>query len=260
MKALKRRLQAKQTVIGSWLSFNYTATAEIVSKAGFEFVVVDMEHPATGTEGAWQLIQIIELCGSVPLVRVGANDPLLIKHALDSGAHGVVVPMVNTVEDAKRAIQAAYYPPVGTRGVGLWRAQGYGAGFEAYKSRAIHETIVVAQIEHYLAVENLDLILDLDGIDAFIVGPYDLSGSVGDPGNFRNPRFLACLEKVQRVLQNHAKPGGFHLVHPSLCGGELQEKVRMGARFLVYGADEVFFSSTIAEHVAHLRELELLSK
>jgi 2-dehydro-3-deoxyglucarate aldolase len=252
MPPLKERLARKEPCLGSWVSFDYTATTEFMARQGFEYLVVDLEHTAIGAEGMWRLIQVIELAGSVPLVRVGANDPLLIKRALDSGAHGVLVPMIMNRAEAEAAVRAAYYPPRGTRGVGLWRAQEYGAGFDRYKARAAAETVVILQIEHWRAVDQLEDILSVEGVDGFMIGPYDLSGSLGDPGNFQNSKFLACLEKVEQLAREHRKPAGYHIVHTDPEGRQLREKLTAGYRFIIYGTDMIFFTQRIGEEYGNM--------
>lgn len=255
MPSLKERLARKEPCLGSWLSFDYAATAEFMARQGFDYLVVDMEHTAIGAEGMWRLIQVIELAGSVPLVRVGANDPLLIKRALDSGAHGVLVPMIMNRAEAEAAVRAALYPPRGTRGVGLWRAQEYGAGFDRYKARAAAETVVILQIEHWRAVDQLEDILAVEGVDGFMIGPYDLSGSLGDPGNFQNPKYLACLEKVEHLAREHPKPAGYHIVHTDPEGRQLRDKLAAGYRFLIYGTDMIFFTAKAAAEAALMRRV-----
>ena len=133
MGKLKDKLRKKQLSIGSWMSLGDTSIAEIMAKAGFDWLVIDMEHSAISTEQCQELIRIVDLCGSSPLVRIGENNPLLIKRAMDAGAHGIIVPMVNSRNDAENAVSALKYPPSGTRGVGLSRAQGYGTSFNKYK-------------------------------------------------------------------------------------------------------------------------------
>ena len=132
MKSLKERLRKKEVTIGSWITLGHPSVAEIMAKAGFDWLTVDMEHSAITLHQAQQLIQVIELSGVVPLVRVGENDPNLIKRVMDAGAHGVIVPMVNSKEDAEKAVRSVKYPPRGFRGVGLARAQKYGADFEGF--------------------------------------------------------------------------------------------------------------------------------
>ena len=244
MKLLKQKLGSKDVTIGSWISFGFTQTCEIMAKAGFDWLVIDMEHTTIDHTHCLHLIQVIESNGIAPLVRVGANNPLLIKRAMDAGAHGVIVPMVNTVEDAQKAIDALYYPPAGSRGVGLGRAQDYGVGFEYYKEWANNETVFIPQIEHFDGVNNLEGILALDKVDGFIIGPYDLSGSLGVPGEWDNPAVIEALDKVNEVLIEYEKPGGYHVVHSN--HDELEQRIKQGYRFIAYGDDMVFFAETIA--------------
>jgi 2-keto-3-deoxy-L-rhamnonate aldolase RhmA len=242
--SLKTKLKSKELTIGSWLSFGFTQTCEIMSNAGFEWLVIDMEHTAIDHDQCLSLIQIIESNNVTPLVRVGANDPLLIKRAMDAGAHGVIVPMVNSVKDAQKAIDSLYYPPVGNRGVGLGRAQDYGVGFEEYKKWSEEGTIFIAQIEHIEGVNNLENILALEQVDGCIVGPYDLSASLGKPGKWDHPSVIEALEKTNEVLMKNEKPGGFHVVHSN--HKELKHRIAQGYTFIAYGDDMVFFAETIA--------------
>lgn len=250
---LKRKLAARELTIGSWLSFSHPALIEMMAHAGFEWLAVDMEHTAIDFADAQQAIQIIDLAGCVPLVRVGANDPLLIKRAMDAGAHGVIVPMVNSADDARRAVEAVYYPPRGSRGVGLSRAQRYGAGFPAYREWAEAHSVVVVQIEHIRAVENLDRILAQEGVDGFLVGPYDLSASLNLPGQFGHPTVAAALAEIQRALAGGTQAGGYHVVHSDR--DELQARIRQGYTFIAYGDDMVFFAEKSAAEGAFARGL-----
>ena len=198
---LKKKLRRKTVTVGSWITIGHTAIAEIMAKAGFDWLAVDMEHSVITLHEAQQLIQVIELSGVAPLVRVGENSAYLIKRVMDAGAHGVIVPMINTKEDARNAVNAVKYPPLGTRGVGLARAQGYGMDFERYKNRVNRDSVVIAQIEHIKAIENLEDILSTEGIDAFFVGPYDLSGSLGIPGQLKHPKVVKALERVMKIAK-----------------------------------------------------------
>ncbi len=240
---LKKRIAAGELTVGSWLSFGYPGVCEVMATAGFDWLVVDMEHTAIDVSQAQQLIQIIDLAGCVPLVRVGENDPLAIKRAMDAGAHGVIVPMVNTVEEARAAASSVRYPPAGTRGVGLGRAHGYGLAFEKYKSWAEQETILIVQIEHIEGVQNLEEILAVDGVDGFIVGPYDLSGSLGRPGDFTHPQVAAALERVRQIMNDSPKVGGYHIVHSNRP--ELPARIDQGYRFIAYGDDMVFLAEKV---------------
>lgn len=238
MQSLKSKLRNKELTIGSWITLGHPSVAEIMAKAGFDWLTVDMEHSAITLHQAQQLIQVIELAGCVPLVRVGVNDATLIKRVMDAGAHGVIVPMVNTWEEAEKAVNAVKYPPVGNRGVGLARAQGYGTTFEDYKKWVQDESVVIVQVEHIEAVNNLEDILSVEGVDAFIIGPYDLSGSLGVPGEFEHPDTIAALERVQRVSNALNAVSGYHVIPPEL--NALKEKIDEGYRFIAFSLDILF--------------------
>jgi 2-dehydro-3-deoxyglucarate aldolase len=240
---LKQKLAQRRLTVGSWLSIASPETAEIMLGGGYDWLAIDMEHTAIGTEAMAKMIQVVALGGRPVLVRVGANDTLLIKRAMDAGATGVIVPMINSVDDARRAVDSLYYPPRGKRGVGLARAQGYGRNFEAYRTWADAESVLVVQIEHHEGVRNLDAILAVDGVDAFMIGPYDLSGSLGRPGDFDSPAVAAALAEVRAVMQRASKPGGLHIVHPDPA--TLHTRVAEGYRFIVYGVDQIFFANAV---------------
>jgi 2-dehydro-3-deoxyglucarate aldolase len=250
---LKTKLLRRKLSIGSWLSWGFSPTTEIMAKAGFDWLVVDMEHTAIDYAEAQQMIQTIDLAGCIPLVRVGDNDPLIIKRVLDCGAHGVVVPMINSPDEAKRAVDAAYYPPKGSRGVGLSRAQEYGMGFPAYRDKALEETVVIVQIEHIQGVENLEAILAVDGVDGFIVGPYDLSGSLGHPGNFAHPEVQKALAHVVTVMRASSKPGGYHVV--ATDHDELRQRIQDGYTFVAYGDEMVMFAEKVDVEKQFLKSL-----
>ncbi len=179
---LKNRLIAGETTIGSWLTIGNSAIAEIMAGAGFDWLTIDMEHSAITLEQAQQMIQTIDAYDVASLIRVGENNPNIIKRAMDTGAHGVIVPMITSREEAERAVKSVKYPPHGYRGVGLARAQRYGRDFPAYEKWNREQSVVILLIEHIDAVNNLEAILTVPSVDAFIVGPYDLSGSMGKIG------------------------------------------------------------------------------
>jgi len=129
---LKKRLRKRELTFGTWQTIGDPSISEILCQAGFDWITIDMEHSAITVQQAQNLIRVIDLTGAAPLVRVGVNDPTEIKRVMDAGAEGVIVPMVNSEEDALRATRAVHYPPAGFRGVGLTRAQGYGTTFNEY--------------------------------------------------------------------------------------------------------------------------------
>lgn len=239
--------------IGSWLSFGNTSTCEMMAKAGFDWLVIDMEHTAIGIGDAQQMIQIIDLAGCAPLVRVGGNEEGLIKRVMDAGAFGVIVPMVNSKEDAQKAVNSVRYPPAGTRGAGLGRAQSFGMDFEKYREWVEQESVLIVQIEHIQAVKNIDEILAVDGVDGFIVGPYDLSASLGVPGQLEHRSVAAALEEVKRAVRKGGKAGGFHVVHSD---HDLMLKIiKDGYRFIAYGDDMVFLGEKIKQETQFLKRI-----
>ena len=251
---LKKKIVNCELTVGSWITLGHPSIAEIMTRAGFDWLTVDMEHSVITLDQAQALIQVIELSGCTPLVRVGDNDPNLIKRVMDAGAHGVIVPMVNSREDAERAVSAVKYPPKGTRGVGLARAQGYGLGFEDYKNRVNNDSIVIVQIEHIKAVENLDGILGVDGVDGFMVGPYDLSGSVGRPGEFEHPEVRSALRRIMEISGKTNKAAGYHVVPPDT--GMLRKKVEEGYRILAFSLDTMFLGQTCKELMQAVRGIK----
>ncbi len=245
MKNLKNKLRRNQLTIGSWITLGDTAIAEIMSKSGFDWLAIDMEHSAITISEAQQLIQIIELSHVVPLVRVGRNDPYLIKRVMDAGAYGVIVPMVNTKTDGLNAVSAVKYPPLGKRSVGLGRAQGYGLEFEKYKEWINKGSIVIAQVEHIKAVENLKEILSIPEIDGTIVGPYDLSASLGIPGEFNRPEIKKAIKSYETLCKAMDKPMGFHVVPPS--AGAANYYIKRGYAFLAVGIDTLYLGQKCKE-------------
>jgi 2-keto-3-deoxy-L-rhamnonate aldolase RhmA len=250
-KTLKKRLEKRELTIGSWIQIPSPIVAEIMAGAGFDWLVIDTEHSAIGIDQAFSLIQTIGLAGCVPLVRLSVNDATLIKRVMDCGAHGIIVPNVNSPQEAKNAVEATKYPPEGKRGVGLFRAQGYGSDFERYKNRQKTNTIVIVQIEHIDGVENLEAILKTKGVDGFIIGPYDLSASLGIPGKFEHPDFKKAFNKIQRVSRNMGALMGTHIVNPDTS--EVKKRIRDGYRFIAFGIDTLMLGVSFREALNSIR-------
>jgi len=221
--------------IGSWITLGHPAIAEIMSKAGYEWLVVDLEHSVITIREAEDLIRIIDLAGVIPLVRLTSNNNDQIKRVMDAGAKGIIVPMVNSPEQAQQAIEAVKYPPDGKRGIGLARAQGYGAKFQKYLEWQKENTVVIVQIEHIDAVNNIDAIFSVDGVDGFIIGPYDLSGSLGIPGQFDHPDYIAAVDKINVEAKKMNVMSGIHIIEPN--PDLLKQRIKEGYRFIAYSLD-----------------------
>ena len=241
----------KEISIGSWITLGHLSIAEIMADAGFDWLCIDMEHSVIDNYTAEQLIAIIEAKGCVPYGRVGENDPLIIKRVLDAGAKGVIVPMINSAEDARKAVDSVKYPPVGTRGVGLARAQGYGFNFEKYARKVNDETTVIAQIEHVEAVNNLEEILKVDGIDGTIIGPYDLSGSLGKPGEYDDPKVHQVLDRYEEISRMADKAMGYHVIKPD--GRLVLKKIKAGYTFIAFSLDTLFLGSMCRQELDKLK-------
>lgn len=233
--SLKNKLKSNVLTIGSWITLGHTSIAEILANAGFDWLVVDMEHTTISIEQAGELIRVIDLCGVAPLVRLTSNHPDQIKRVMDAGAHGIVVPMVNSVDDAVRAVASTRYAPRGIRGVGLARAQKYGAGFGDYLKWQEDGPVVIVQIEHQDALDHLESIISVPGVDGFIIGPYDLSCSMGIPGEFERLEFKEAMNRILSTGLRMNCPAGLHIVEPDQA--RLRQVIADGYRFIAYSVD-----------------------
>ncbi len=245
----------RSPLIGSWITLAHPSIAEIMAKAGFDWLAVDMEHSVITIREAEELIRVIDLVGVVPLVRLTSNNSDQIKRVMDAGAHGIIVPMVNSARDAITAVESIKYPPMGKRGIGLARAQGYGKQFQEYFDWEKEGSTVIVQVEHIDAVNNLEEIFSIDGVDGYIVGPYDLSGSMGIPGEFEHPDFLSVLEKIQLVADKMNMTGGIHVIEPE--PDQLKQRLEEGFRFIAYSLDFKMLDVTSRKGLEHIKKIKL---
>lgn len=252
---VKEKLKNNQLTIGSWVTLSHISIPEIMATAGFDWLAIDMEHSVIEFSDAQVLISLIEARNMVPLVRVGENNGYLIKRVMDAGAYGVIVPMVNKKDDAVKAVRAVKYPPYGNRGVGLARAQKYGVGFEEYKSKLNEDSIVIVQIEHIDAVRNLEEIISVEGVDGCIIGPYDLSGSLGIAGQFGHPDMLNAVSRIEETCKNKKFPLGFHVIQPD--HKLVEDKIAKGYRFIAFSIDFMFLGNKCREEMKGLRNKDL---
>ena len=250
--SLKSKLKNNELTLGSWVTIGHPAVVDIMASAGFEWLVIDMEHTSIDLTMAHNLIATIQANGMKALVRVSKNEEVIINRILDMGADGIVVPMVKSKRDALEAIDYAKYPPVGKRGVGLFRAQKYGLGFGAYKKWVNDELVIIAQIEHIEAVHNIEEIITTDGIDGVIIGPYDLSGSMGYPGEYDRSDVKEAIAKVLKVCKEQNFPSGFHVIESNPT--KLQDRISEGCTFLAYSLDFFFLGDSAREGMKTIKE------
>jgi 2-dehydro-3-deoxyglucarate aldolase len=211
-----------------------------------------MEHSSIDLNNLLPLIISIEKNDMVPLVRLGENNANSIKRLMDAGAYGVIVPNICNSGDVIAAVNATKYPPAGTRGVGLYRAQGYGKKFEEYMQWLDSESVVIVQIEHIDAVRNIDEIFSVHGIDAFIIGPYDLSGSMGKPGKFNDDEVQEAMDQVLQAGEKYGIPAGFHSV--SSDPKEAMKYKNKGFKLLGFSLDSIFLGD------AAIKAMNILKK
>ena len=243
INSIRQLLSANQSSVGSWMQIPHASVAEIMGQAGYDWVAVDMEHGAVSVHQLPDLFRALELGGTLPLVRLAHGHPKDCKQALDAGAGGVIVPMVESAAQLKAVRDACRWPPAGTRGVGFSRANLFGKHFEAYREEA-QAPLLVAMIEHSRAVDNLEKILAVDGLDAILIGPYDLSASMGRTGQFDDPDFIQTMERIRTLCQQANTPCGVHVVMPD--ADELKQRINEGYLFLAYSIDAVMLSSVVS--------------
>ena len=228
----RNRLRRGELLRGVLLNLPSAAVAEILAGAGFDWLFIDGEHGAIDTGELVAILQAVER-DIACVVRVPSLDVAAIKRALDMGAAAVMVPQVETAEQAAEAVRFARYAPQGDRGMGLARAHRYGFGFRDYVAAANDAIAVIVQAEHARAVENIDRIAAVPGLDAVFLGPYDLSSSLGHPGELDHPRVVEAIEHVTRRCQAAGMPLGFFGVD----AGAVKPFIARGYTLICAGVD-----------------------
>ena len=218
--------------IGTLISMASMDAVDVLSQCGFDWMFLDLEHSSLSHSQAKSLLQVVA-GRAFMLPRVAENSPVEIQKALDIGCDGVIVPRVNSRSDAENAVRHAKYPPEGERSVGIGRAQDYGINFKNSVESANSNLCVIVQIEHARAVENMDDILTVPGIDAVFIGPYDLSGTMNALGRVTDARVQSAIQHVRSRCLAKDIPYGIFAMTPEACAKELSE----GAKFVVMGVD-----------------------
>lgn len=231
--ALKERLRAGGRASGVWLTIPSPVACEIAADAGFDWIIVDAEHMPYNPETLLHILLAFRGSPTVPLVRLPWNDPVMVKQALDMGWEGVVLPQVNTPEEAERAVRACRYPPTGERGFGPRRASGYFRHTAEYAARANESVICAIQLEDYRAAECIEEIVCVPGVDWILLGPTDMSGSLGCLLDLENEELWRCLRRIYRV----ARAAGVATGSPWNSPARLAEAVELGCQLLFLGDD-----------------------
>ena len=239
VRTIRASLRSGTSVVGSWMQLTDSNVAEIMGRSGYQWVAIDMEHGPVSLSQLPDLFRALELGGTLPLARVASPLPINCRQALDQGAAGVVIPMISSAAQLQAIINECHWPPRGRRGVGFQRANVFGKFFDAYVQEA-QESLIIAQIEHVDAVNNLESIIAGEGLDAIMVGPYDLSASLGITGEFENKKYLETLSKILSMCAKHKMPCGIHVVQPD--PKMLEQRINEGYTFIAYGVDTVFLN------------------
>lgn len=247
---LKQRLQAGEVVLGTSLEGRDIYVAAATFATGPDWVWIDQEHSPHGVESLGMIPVMARRAGVAPIIRVAWNDPALIKKAYDAGAVGVMVPQVNTRQEAERAVRYAKYPPLGERGIAPHWAQLAGEDFTHVVKTANEETILILQLESRTAYENLDDILEVGGFDVLLVGPLDLSASLGVVTETDHPRVQEIMREVPRRLEGTSIVAGTTFMEVEQC----REKIDWGYRFMNIGTIVVYGGMALRQHFASLRE------
>ena len=239
---VKELLAAGKVAIGAQLRFGSPAIAELFARAGFDYIIPDCEHAPQTTIGVQAQLQAIAGTGAVPIVRVLKNDPDTMRPFLDMGALGILAPFVNTGNDARLGARALRYPPRGTRGFGPSRAAGYGLD-DNYLAQADDCMIYLPIIEDAEAVENIDEILATEGVDSFIIGPADLSISLGAPMDFGHTKFKDAIRTIIKAAQGLSKPMGTAVYGGDIFNRDTYKRlIDEGFTLLLVGGDEWMLS------------------
>lgn len=244
----RSKLKQGELLISPMVTLSCPETAEILSEAGYDWLFLDAEH---STYSASDLQTIIgRVAHTLPcLVRLAAPDEVLIKKALDLGAAGIIAPQVNTPELAEKIVSYAKYSPQGTRGVGLGRAHGYGFAFDDYLSSANDNTTLVVQAEHIDAVNNIEQIVNVSGVDAVLIGPYDLSASLKKIGEIDHPDVVNAIQHVTEVCQKQNMPLGIF----GVTVDAIKPYIEKGFTLITVGVDTVMLGQAARKMLGQLK-------
>jgi 4-hydroxy-2-oxoheptanedioate aldolase len=249
---VKKLLQAGKPTIGCWLSLGDLTAARLLARMGFDWLTVDLEHSPIDWSQAAALFGAVADAGCVPLARVPAGEHFLIKRALDAGAWGIVVPMVDTVEQARRAIAAAKYPPTGNRSLGgTLHALNFSAAAADYYRDANREILVVLQTESPRGVANAEEIYALEGVDAIFIGPVDLRAQMRSPEGVEatDDEFIAMVHRVIEAGKKTGTPTGMHLMDSA----SVRRWVGAGMRFVALASDLKFMTDMAQQSLSAAR-------
>lgn len=248
--SLKAKIKAGKCALNGWVTIGSSYCAEVVAHQGYDSVVVDLQHGMIGFETAVAMFQAISTTSATPLVRVAKNDPALVMQALDAGAYGIICPLVSTAQEARDLVSFCRYPPAGIRSSGPARGLLYGG--RDYLAKANDEILVIAQIETGGALQELDAICQIEGLDGLYVGPNDLANSLGVPANLEPPDGPVA-DALVHVAERAKVFGKFVGTHAITSPG-MKKRFAEGYRMLTPGHDVNLLTAASTQALQLLRE------
>ncbi len=243
-----QRLRKNELLLGTMLTLPSPEVAEMIAACGYDWLFMDGEHGNLSTLDWQRMLQAVA-GRSAAIIRVAAKTERDIKKVLDIGADGIIAPQVNSADEARQVVACCKYPPRGIRGVGLARAQGYGRDFAEYMESANDRIAVIVQAEHIDAVDNIDDIVKVDGIDAVFIGPYDLSASMGRMGEIDHPEVVEAIDRVGRACQQNDIALGYF----GVTAESVEAYVDKGYRLICAGVDAGFVTQGAQQVLEKLR-------
>jgi len=243
-----QRIKKKKPLIGTIHALNSPEVTEILASVGFDWLWIDLEHSAIGIQEAQHLLQAAgNKCSCI--VRVPSSEEVWIKKVLDTGPDGIIVPQVKSALQANAIVRFSRYSPLGTRSVGLSRAHGYGIKFQEYIDQANDSVSLILQIEHIDAVKEIEAIVKVPGIDALLIGPYDLSTSMGKIGQVNDSEVQKQIEKVRQVCLKAGMPLGIFTTQPD----DVKSLIEKGYTLIGVGIDTLFLGQTLKQTLAYIK-------
>lgn len=237
VKNIRNKIKNNQVSIGSWMQISNPTIAEIMGNSFFEWIAIDQEHGHFSNHQLPDIFRALELTNTLPLVRLRDSSMVSCKEVLDAGAGGVIVPMVESSDQLERIKSYSRWPPSGCRGVGFSRSNMFGKNFSNYALEA-QSPLLIAMVETKKGIDNIDKILTVKGLDAIMLGPYDLSASLGITADFENTKFKNAIRLFLEKTKEYNIPSGTHVVNPD--NNELNKSILEGYKFIAYSIDSVF--------------------
>ena len=233
----------KNYSLGSWITTYSEINVEIMCNFKFDWLNIDLEHGNISLEEAQNLIRIISIYKIKPYVRITHRSIDQIKRVLDSGAIGLIIPMVKNIEEVETIYNNCIYAPKGNRGMGLMRANMYGLNFDDYLKKFKKNFQLFIQIENINSIQNLDTILKSKKVDGVFIGPYDLTASMGIPGNFKNKKYLDSIKLIKKICKSNKIPCGIHIIEPDK--EELINKINEGYKIIGFSLDTKMLENSL---------------